>query len=46
MTKIHQIINILYLLPLRCRSGDGERWHAVKKAVVNRVEIDPDTHVR
>ena len=26
--------------------GVGERWHAVKKTVVNRVEIDPDTHVR
>ena len=25
---------------------DGERWHAVKKTEVNRVEIDPDTHVR
>jgi len=30
----------------RTVAGDGERWHAVKKTVVNRVEIDPDTHVR
>jgi len=26
--------------------GDGEKWHASKQAVVNRVEIDPDTHIR
>ena len=26
--------------------GDGERWNANKQAVVNRVEIDPDTRVR
>jgi len=26
--------------------GDGEKWHSSKQAVVNRVEIDPDTHVR
>jgi len=25
---------------------DGEKWHAIKKTVVNRVEIDPDTNVR
>jgi len=30
----------------RTVAGDGEKWHAVKKTVVNRVEIDPDTHVR
>merc|ERR1711892_1356398 len=26
--------------------GDGERWHSVKKTVVNRVEMDPDTSIR
>ena len=26
--------------------GDGEKWHSSKQAVVNRVEIDPDTHIR
>jgi len=26
--------------------GDGERWHAGKSGVVNRVEVDPDTRVR
>jgi len=26
--------------------GDGEKWHSVKKTVVNRVEIDPDTNIR
>jgi len=26
--------------------GDGEKWHGIKKTVVNRVEIDPDTHLR
>ena len=54
MRKNHQIINRLLLLPwtlevserARTVAGDGERWHAVKKVVVNRVEIDPDTHVR
>jgi len=26
--------------------GDGEKWHSGKQAVVNRVEIDPDTRIR
>jgi len=30
----------------RTVAGDGERWHAAKSAVVNRVEIDPDTCIR
>jgi len=30
----------------RTVAADGERWHASKKTVVNRVEIDPDTNVR
>merc|ERR1712121_310723 len=30
----------------RTVAGDGERWHSVKKTVVNRVEIDPDTAIR
>ena len=30
----------------RTVAADGERWHANKKTVVNRVEIDPDTNVR
>ena len=30
----------------RTVAGDGERWHSIKKTVVNRVEIDPDTAIR
>jgi len=30
----------------RTVAGDGERWNAIKKTVVNRVEMDPDTNVR
>lgn len=30
----------------RCVQGDGEKWHAGKGTVVNRVEIDPDTEIR
>lgn len=30
----------------RTVEGDGERWHAAKGRVVNRVELDPDTQVR
>jgi len=31
---------------VRTVAGGGERWHQAKQTVVNRVEIDPDTHVR
>jgi len=30
----------------RTVAGDGEKWNSKKEAVVNRVEIDPDTKVR
>lgn len=30
----------------RSVQGGGERWHATKARVVNRVEIDPDTQIR
>jgi len=30
----------------RTVAGDGEKWHGIKKTVVNRVEIDPDTNIR
>eukprot|EP00088_Acartia_fossae_P035081 TRINITY_DN3609_c0_g1_i10.p1 TRINITY_DN3609_c0_g1~~TRINITY_DN3609_c0_g1_i10.p1 ORF type:complete len:524 (-),score=84.78 TRINITY_DN3609_c0_g1_i10:327-1862(-) len=30
----------------RTVAGDGERWNAKNKCVVNRVEFDPDTRVR
>jgi len=30
----------------RCVIGDGETWNSKKSAVVNRVEIDPDTQIR
>eukprot|EP00095_Tigriopus_kingsejongensis_P010057 maker-scaffold99_size374999-snap-gene-2.25 protein:Tk10057 transcript:maker-scaffold99_size374999-snap-gene-2.25-mRNA-1 annotation:"nucleolar protein 66" len=30
----------------RCSEGDGEKWCPEKMAVVNRVEIDPDTEIR
>jgi len=31
---------------MRCVAGDGEQWNFKKKAVVNRVELDPDTKIR
>ena len=31
---------------VRTVAQDGERWHASKSSVVNRVEIDPTTCVR
>jgi len=31
---------------MRCVSGDGEKWNCKKNAVVNRVELDPDTKIR
>ena len=47
-TKKHQALPPALEVSERARTvaGDGERWHSVKKTVVYRVEIDPDTHVR